>query len=100
MIRIVIFALIFVIFTGFIVLNLQNHCDISFGFITLKDIPIFLSVLCSFTIGMLVTLPMLLLRKKVPNKPVLPKETKNAKKAVLTNVPDEIAKEKSPYGID
>jgi len=96
MIRVIVFILVFVFFLAFIVLNLENKCDVSFGFTTIKDFPIFLSVLSSFVLGMLVTVPMILLRKKKP-KSLLPGPSK---KAELKSVPDDIKKEDSPYGID
>jgi len=96
--RIIVFIFIFAIFICFIFLNLDNKCNVSFGFVTLTDIPIFLSALCSFTLGMLVTLPMLLgraMRKR--KKTELPKPSK---KDEIPVVPDELKKETSPYGID
>ena len=101
MIRVIVFILVFIFFLAFIVLNLNNKCDVSFGFATIKDFPVFLSVLSSFLLGMLVTIPMMLLRKKKPNSSV--PETPRPrlfKKAELKSVPDEIKKEDSPYGID
>ena len=99
--RIIVFIFIFAIFICFIVLNLDKRCDISFGFTTLYDVPIFLSVLTSFTFGMLVTLPMLLLgRIKNQKKEKKEKLPKPSKKAPAINAPDELKKEDSPYGID
>jgi len=105
MIRLISFIVVFVIFLCFIMFNLPNKCDVSFGFTTIKDVPIFLSALFSFLLGMLVTVPMILFGKKKP-KPVMP-ETSNSgsklnlfKKAEIKSVPDDIKKEDSPYGID
>jgi len=101
MIRFISIIIVFVVFLCFIVVNLPNKCDVSFGFTTIKDVPIFLSALSSFVLGMLVSVPMMLFRKKKPksldadiSKP-LP-----FKKAKLKSVPDDIKKEDSPYGID
>ena len=58
MARLIVFILIFAFFLAFIVLNLDNKCDISFGIKTLNDVPVFLSALCSFVLGMLITVPM------------------------------------------
>ena len=108
--RLIIFILIFAIFLGFIVLNLHNSCDISFGFATFSDVPIFLSALFSFALGMMFTLPLVLLGKK--KKPALPRPLKPSKKTRksgglqpleddrLAQGTDEIKKENSPYGID
>ena len=97
MVRLIVFIIIFAFFLAFIVLNLENKCDLSFGFMTLSDIPIFLSVLCSFILGMIVTVPMLLARGKKQEKPLPQKPSKKAK---VADTPDAIKKEDSPYGID
>jgi len=101
MIRIIVFILVFVFFLAFIVLNLENKCDVSFGFTTIKDFPIFLSVLSSFVLGMFVTVPMILFGRKKP-KPSIEETLKSipSKKAELDSLPDDIKKEDSPYGID
>jgi uncharacterized integral membrane protein len=101
MIRVIVFILVFVFFLAFIILNLENKCDVSFGFTTIKDFPVFISVLSSFALGMLVTVPMMLFRKK-KEKPLLPETPKPKlfKKAKLKSVPDDVKKEDSPYGID
>jgi uncharacterized membrane protein len=96
MIRLISIIVVFVVFLCFIVFNLPNRCDVSFGFTAIKDVPIFLSVLSSFVLGMLVTVPMILFGKK-KQKPLLPGPSK---KAELKSVPDNIKKEDSPYGID
>ncbi|MDR1893653.1 MAG: hypothetical protein LBQ61_03025 [Spirochaetales bacterium] len=45
---------ILLIFAGF---NFKNVSDISLGFHTFKEVPIFLSLLCSFTLGVVFSLP-------------------------------------------
>jgi len=102
MIRVIVFILVFVFFLAFIVLNLNNKCDVSFGFTTIKDFPIFISVLSSFVLGMLVTIPMMLFRKRDKQKPLIDENPKPvpSKKAKLKSLPDDIKKEDSPYGID
>ena len=100
MLRLIVFIVIFAVFLAFIVLNLENKCDISFGFKIFNDVPVFLSALTSFVLGMFITVPLLLTRGKKqekPEKPVLPKPSKKTKaKGAL----DVIEKENSPYGID
>jgi len=95
--RLIIFIVIFAIFLTFIVLNLDNRCDISFGFTTLSNIPVFLSILSSFVLGMLITIPFIFSPRKEKKKPDLPKPLK---KPEVKGSDDEIAKETSPYGID
>jgi ABC-type lipoprotein release transport system permease subunit len=42
---------------AFISLNLHNVCDISFGFFSLTGIPVFLTILASFALGLIAALP-------------------------------------------
>ena len=102
MIRLISIIVVFVIFLCFIVFNLSNKCDVSFGFTTIKDVPVFLSALSSFVLGMFVTVPLMLFRKKSKPKPevIEPSSSGPSKKAELGASPDEIKKEESPYGID
>ena len=106
MIRLLGFIVIFVVFTCFIVLNLQHRSDLSFGFITFNDVPVFLSVLCSFMLGMLVAIPLafsLSWKRRSANK----QAKKQEKSSQIEKTPqieladsDQIKKEPSPYGID
>jgi uncharacterized integral membrane protein len=122
MIRLIIFILIFALFLGFIVLNLDNKSDVSLGFKTFAEIPVFLSSLVSFAVGLVFSVPLAFSfsrRKKVKNlndSPVVPEalEARNSrlpfrKKALKDKAPlknalppeqDHIKKEDSPYGID
>jgi uncharacterized integral membrane protein len=97
MIRLFSIIVVFAVFLSFIILNLPNKCDISLGFMSFKDVPIFLSVLSSFVLGMLATIPMMLFRKKNKKLPLAPGPSK---KAELKSGPNEIKKDDSPYGID
>lgn len=45
------------VLVAFISLNLHNVCDISFGFFTLTGIPVFLTILASFALGLIAALP-------------------------------------------
>jgi uncharacterized integral membrane protein len=58
--RLILFIFIFVTVLLFIIFNLKNKSDISFGFAAIKDIPVFLTVFVSFILGMLCTLPFVL----------------------------------------
>jgi uncharacterized integral membrane protein len=100
MIRLLGFVLIFLVFISFIVLNLQHRSDLSFGFITFNDVPVFLSVLCSFMLGVLVAIPLafsLSWKRRAGNKP-----SKKAGKPSETEATsaDEHKTENNPYGID
>jgi uncharacterized integral membrane protein len=55
---------VFLVFIGF---NLENRCDISFGFTKLSDVPVFLTAFASFVLGLLASVPIAVsirLRKK------------------------------------
>lgn len=51
------FVALLVFATFFIGFNLDHRCDVSIGFTTFKDVPIFLSLLISFVAGVLVMTP-------------------------------------------
>ena len=102
--RLVIFIIIFAIFLVFIVLNLNNKCDISIGFKTFKDIPVFLSSLFSFVLGMFFTLPLIITlgkekKKKIDTSSSSPSGAGGKKRGKLSET-DEYNKDNSPYGID
>ena len=126
MARLIVFIVIFAVFLGFIVLNLNHKCDISFGFKTFEEVPIFISIFVSFVIGMLVAIPMVFSfrhgRKKSSHAELqeLGSDSMEAKKRSFLGrrkkIPkdeeksprwhgadssfDEIKKEDSSYGID
>ena len=116
MIRLISFIVIFAVFLVFIVFNLNNKCDISFGFTTAKDIPIFLSALFSFVLGMLFTIPLVFSmgrKRKKGGRPGTsggPKpsglkikrlgfKSKKTPQGAPSEI-EEIKKENGPYGID
>ena len=55
--RLIVFIIVFAIALTFITFNLGNRCDINFGFIGFKDVPVFLTAFISFFLGMLCILP-------------------------------------------
>lgn len=48
-------------FAGF---NLGNSCNISFGFTSFQNVPIFFSLIVAFSCGVIVTLPFTVIKKK------------------------------------
>lgn len=52
-------SILLLVFIGF---NLENKSDISFGFTVIHDIPVFLTILASFSLGLLASVPFLLAR--------------------------------------
>ena len=92
--RLVVIILIFALFIAFIVFNLENKSDVSFGFKTFEQIPVFLTAFSSFALGMLFALPFTIsldLKRWGFGK-------KN--KAPDASDSDIVKKENSPYGID
>jgi uncharacterized integral membrane protein len=62
--KLVLFALAVIFVTIFIGFNLENSCDVSFGVYTFKDVPIFMSILFAFAIGVFIMFPFTLGHKK------------------------------------
>ena len=124
MVRLISFIIIFAVFLVFIILNMGNKCDISFGFRTFHDVPIFLSIFISFVMGMLVSIPMIFTLRRRRKKPAEadssdsphPKEKKKRGFTKKNKIPqdeqnsprwrgsdatlEEIKKDESSYGID
>ncbi|WP_428769479.1 hypothetical protein V1L52_10585 [Treponema sp. HNW] len=78
------------VFTGF---NLENSCDINFGFKRFEQVPVFLTILFSFLAGVLITLPFTFGKKRGSSaakteKKLFAKKEKIAKNALRKN-PDE-----------
>ena len=73
-----------VFFAGF---NINNVSDISFGFYTLTEVPIFISLFIAFAVGTLVMIPFVA-RKKVPKKKKKDIEAAEPAEPIDTNIPD------------
>jgi len=56
--RLIIVILIFAVFLVFITFNLDNRCDINFGFTKITGVPVFITVFISFILGLFCTLPL------------------------------------------
>jgi len=61
--RLIVFIIVFAVFLVFIVFNLENRCDISFGFAEIKEVPVFLTIFVSFILGLFCALPLVVLIK-------------------------------------
>lgn len=70
-------SIVLLVFIGF---NLENKSDISFGFTVIHDIPVFLTILASFSAGLLSAIPLFLIRRKKKHeiKKALSKNTRSA----------------------
>jgi hypothetical protein len=53
----VLFGAVFLCFIGF---NLENRCDVSIGFYEFSQVPVFLTALCSFVLGLFLALPLVI----------------------------------------
>ena len=73
--RLILFIAIFGIFLAFIMFNMENRCDINFGFIEIEDIPVFVTIFASFAMGLVCALPLVMHLKK-PRKDNPVKENK------------------------
>ncbi|GHV81604.1 hypothetical protein AGMMS49991_01620 [Spirochaetia bacterium] len=51
------FVVICGVFLIFIGLNLGNTCDISFGFASIKNVPVFFTAFASFVLGLICSIP-------------------------------------------
>ena len=100
--RLIVFIVIFAISLTFITFNLGNRCDINFGFVNFKDVPVFLTAFCSFFLGMIFVLPFAAAAKiKRKDKAVKDVEQKPVRKweKKKEEVPPK-SPSKGPYGID
>jgi len=90
--RLLVFIVVFVVFLTFITFNLENRCDISFGFTIIEDVPVFLTVFGSFFLGFFCTLPLaMLIKKKHKHKePVMEYKPKSG------DIPAEISPKYEP----
>ncbi|MDR1505866.1 MAG: hypothetical protein LBI67_02065 [Treponema sp.] len=92
--RLIGLILILAVLLAFIAVNLEHTCDISFGFASVADVPVYVTVFASFVLGMLMSVPFLVsfaLRKKPPKAP---------KKDNASPPPEIIGGDGGPYGID
>ncbi|MDR2729306.1 MAG: hypothetical protein LBB81_00210 [Treponema sp.] len=108
--RLIVIIIVFAIFLAFISLNLDNKCDINFGFKTFEKVPVFLTVFSFYALGLLTSLPFFYRRKKKDDKadtggkeensglilekknPIWAKKTANDKKKAMDD--------KEPHGVD
>lgn len=55
--RLIGFILTLAVVTTFIGFNLGNACDVSFGFVTIPQVPVYLTIFASFAAGMIAVVP-------------------------------------------
>ena len=100
MIRLIAFFLVFAIFLAFITFNLENKCDISLGFVSFEEIPVFLTALISFVIGTFFSVPLVLLLSGKKRKKDSPPESGDKPKDGKLGQSETLKKIDSSYGID
>ena len=112
--RMIGFIILFGILLVFIGLNLENRCDVSFGFTTIKAVPIYLTVFSAFVLGLLCTIPLMVslrIRRGKPSGSLEEKpgrrrkgKKRGGKEAALPVHPPEgggdFSDKSGPYGID
>lgn len=86
------FIICLVLGTCFAGFNLENCCNISFGFHTFENIPIFLSLIIAFACGVVVTLPFTVIKKKSAKEKQALAEEKALKKIKKDQLKEEKAK--------
>jgi len=87
--RLIVIIVVFAIFLVFITFNIENRCDISFGFAKLSDVPVFITIFTSFILGFLCAFPLFMILKNRKNEK--PEKDKKDKKPVKDS-------SNNPYG--
>lgn len=75
-IRLFFLAVVMVLLVAFIGFNIENRCDVSFAFYTLEDVPVVVTILSSFALGLVASLPFALRRRTPPAAPKTPRGRK------------------------
>ena len=73
--KLILFILSVILVTIFIGFNLENACDVSLGVYVFKDVPIFMSLLLAFALGVLIMLPFTFGHSKKEKKPTQKKQS-------------------------
>lgn len=74
----IIIGIVFIaFFAGF---NLDNKCDVSLVFYTFKQIPVFFTILISFAVGLMCSLPFALVHRSKKSKQIKNAEQKQSEK--------------------
>lgn len=55
--RLILFAVFIVLLVVFVGVNLENACTVSLIFVTYPDVPVYISILISFALGMIIMIP-------------------------------------------
>lgn len=55
--RLILFAIFLVLLVCFVGVNLNNTCAVSLIFVTYQDVPVYISILIAFALGILIMIP-------------------------------------------
>ena len=88
--RLLVSIVIFAVFLTFITFNLENRCDVSFGFTAFSNVPVFLTVFASFTLGLACSFPLAIHLNRKHKESPKPKEKKPSSDEKKTEPSSEI----------
>ena len=89
--RLIMIIVIVAILLSFIGFNLTNTCDISLGFKTFPNVPVYLTIFGSFLLGMICSLPFIIFGS--------PKKDKESEEFRSPNLPDSPAQSSRTKGM-
>lgn len=96
--RLILFAIFLILLVCFVGVNLSNTCAVSLIFVTYQDVPVYISILIAFALGMLIMIPFTFGKRSSPaqERPekVKPAARKNgsAKKAAASEENGPVAR--------
>lgn len=96
MFRLISMLIVLIVLGVFIGFNVENRCDVSFAFYTLEDVPVILTILASFVLGLLAAFPFAL-RGRKNRQASMPGAAKKPKRKGL-GVPQTAPDERFPSG--
>lgn len=101
--RLIGFIILFAFFLVFIGFNLENRCDISFGFFKLSQVPVYLTAFSTFVLGMLWAVPYIVslrFKRKSGRGGAKDKKTQAPQKGKAAETEELLPGPGGPYGID
>jgi len=96
--RLILFILLFVVLLLFIALNLTHSCDINLFFKIIPDVPVYLTALFAFALGILCAIP-IAIKISMKRKTRYGSDEKN-KKAANKISDDSAYSPGGPYGVN
>lgn len=87
--KLILFIILMVVLLFFIGLNLDNRTDVSLGFYTFEQVPVFFPILFSFIIGILFALPFTLFKKSRNKDKGQKNDAKQKAQTIDKNIPPQ-----------